>query len=1161
VAPPPPPLAAPSRPPAAPRPALPDIESLLGANWLSKLGIAALAIATALFLKYAFDVGWIVPAARVAIGLAFSGALYGCGQFLLRRPRYRAYAQVLAAGGIVVLFLSIYAAYSLYHLIGFAVAFGVLAVGAVAASALAVANNTEGIALICLAGAFATPALIRGETVGGADLLRFYAYLAGLNVWSGILVRFRRWHSLTALAFGATWLFFFGAGHLRGADLMFVEGFAAVFLFFACYGGFVALKGDGKAGPETQRAGLGLILAGCVAFVIASGVIMGGEYPLGLPALASVGVFIALLLGMMGAALPDLGEFDLVARDAFRYLSGVALALLMGISLALATAVPASEVVAAFAFSVFTFVLFLGLAIHMRRTGETEGPAVFLLAVNVITYVMVVFHVLGPQRIWGIDAAPLWLPLAAWITLCTLWLVPRREREDHYFHIATVILAQALPLIGLVAALETADQFPRPLATGIFFGEFILVSATWVAARRLMVSPAFRGDLIAAFGNAVVFFILIAAISGASRPHGVVLLCAYALAFAAYHAGVGGLVLRGSRGDALLRFSYVSLALLFFTIAIPLQLKGSYITFAWALESAVLVWAGLAYGDVRVRWYGVILLAVAACKSVLADMPLSLFPFTLFLNVRMLSGASVAAAAYVSAWLLWRRREGITEEERRVPTLLVLLANLFTLVFVSLDLWNFFGGRPTQQLSLAVFWSAYAAALVWIGARVGDKRVRWAGALLLGAAAGKAFFIDLLTAPEPFRLLLNPRLSSGAAVVAASYFSAWTLWRRRGALTEDERFLPMAYLALANVFTLVFISVDLWDFSAGTKAQFLSLTVFWCVYAAALVLIGAAAHDQRVRWSGAALLFVTAVKAMFLDLTVAPEPFRLLQNPRTLAGASVIVAAYVSAWLLWRKRESLSQDERPLPIILALLANVFTIIFLSLDLWDYLASSRVQLLSLTVFWCAYAAVLMGVGVLARDSRVRWTGVILLTMAALKTAAIDMLTKPEPFRLIANPRMLAAVCVIAAASFCATLLWRGRKEVTDEERSLPAILALAANLFALVFGSLDLWSYFGTTGPLAMRSSAQQLALSTFWSIYALAAMSVGIWRRLKPVRLFAMALLYVAIVKVFLFDLRFLEQPYRIVSFFGLGVILLVVSLLYTRFEERLKPGQVVGGT
>jgi uncharacterized membrane protein len=50
-----------------------------------------------------------------------------------------------------------------------------------------------------------------------------------------------------------------------------------------------------------------------------------------------------------------------------------------------------------------------------------------------------------------------------------------------------------------------------------------------------------------------------------------------------------------------------------------------------------------------------------------------------------------------------------------------------------------------------------------------------------------------------------------------------------------------------------------------------------------------------------------------------------------------------------------------------------------------------------------------------------------------------------------------------------------------------------------------------------------------------------------------MGLLYLAIGKVFIFDLSFLQQPYRIVSFFGLGLILLLVSLLYTRFEERLK--------
>ena len=83
-------------------------------------------------------------------------------------------------------------------------------------------------------------------------------------------------------------------------------------------------------------------------------------------------------------------------------------------------------------------------------------------------------------------------------------------------------------------------------------------------------------------------------------------------------------------------------------------------------------------------------------------------------------------------------------------------------------------------------------------------------------------------------------------------------------------------------------------------------------------------------------------------------------------------------------------------------------------------------------------------------------------------------------------------------------------------------------------------------------SRSKWSLSIFWSCYALVMLCVGIWRRLRLVRLFAMGLLYLSIFKVFLLDLSFLSTPYRIVSFFGLGVILLVVSLLYTRFEAQL---------
>src|SRR5438270_9617676 len=46
-----------------------DLESRIGSHWLNRIGISAVLIGVAYFLKYAFDNNWIGPAGRVTIGL------------------------------------------------------------------------------------------------------------------------------------------------------------------------------------------------------------------------------------------------------------------------------------------------------------------------------------------------------------------------------------------------------------------------------------------------------------------------------------------------------------------------------------------------------------------------------------------------------------------------------------------------------------------------------------------------------------------------------------------------------------------------------------------------------------------------------------------------------------------------------------------------------------------------------------------------------------------------------------------------------------------------------------------------------------------------------------------------------------------------------------
>jgi uncharacterized membrane protein len=98
--------------PRTERPAI-DVERMIGANWLSKLGMLVLVLGVAFFLRYAIDQGWITITARIVLGVLGGIALFATGD-LLRwwdRTRFNVYAQVLAGGGAVITFFSFFASY------------------------------------------------------------------------------------------------------------------------------------------------------------------------------------------------------------------------------------------------------------------------------------------------------------------------------------------------------------------------------------------------------------------------------------------------------------------------------------------------------------------------------------------------------------------------------------------------------------------------------------------------------------------------------------------------------------------------------------------------------------------------------------------------------------------------------------------------------------------------------------------------------------------------------------------------------------------------------------------------------------------------------------------------------------------------------------------
>jgi len=98
-------------------------------------------------------------------------------------------------------------------------------------------------------------------------------------------------------------------------------------------------------------------------------------------------------------------------------------------------------------------------------------------------------------------------------------------------------------------------------------------------------------------------------------------------------------------------------------------------------------------------------------------------------------------------------------------------------------------------------------------------------------------------------------------------------------------------------------------------------------------------------------------------------------------------------------------------------------------------------------------------------------------------------------------------------------------------SVAGTLLLAAVLYRQISGSL----------------------LTVSLGLEGLASLGFGFALRERICRLQGLALLLFCILKLFVYDLRNLETMYRILSFVALGLILLGVSWIYTRFREHVK--------
>ncbi len=192
-------------------------------------------------------------------------------------------------------------------------------------------------------------------------------------------------------------------------------------------------------------------------------------------------------------------------------------------------------------------------------------------------------------------------------------------------------------------------------------------------------------------------------------------------------------------------------------------------------------------------------------------------------------------------------------------------------------------------------------------------------------------------------------------------------------------------------------------------------------------------------------------------------------------------------------------------------------------------------------WAAFALVLVFLGLSRKNADLRFQSYLLAAAAFVRCWTTNF---NEPGQVgAADSRWLAGAVVIASL-YAAQFAARWYRAELSRARNFWGVLDGGSRDYFSVLASvlLTVLLYFEISGA----------RLTVAWGVEGAALLAAGFPLRERILRLSGLALLLVCIGKLFLYDLRNLDTPSRILSFIVLGVLLIAVSWIYTRFRGQI---------
>lgn len=217
---------------------------------------------------------------------------------------------------------------------------------------------------------------------------------------------------------------------------------------------------------------------------------------------------------------------------------------------------------------------------------------------------------------------------------------------------------------------------------------------------------------------------------------------------------------------------------------------------------------------------------------------------------------------------------------------------------------------------------------------------------------------------------------------------------------------------------------------------------------------------------------------------------------------------------------------------------------------------------ISVAWSLEAVILIALSIPLRNHHLRWFSYLVLAATIVHLIGIDTArVDPETFWPIINWRFLPFATTVVSLYAAHWLVRRMSEELfsprlPDEAPRAPLVLFGLATLMTLWILSAEVLAS-ADSALFDLSASASEnvsiLGLTLLWGIYGSVLMVAGVLRRWRWIRVAGLALLIVAVVKLFAYDSQELEQVYRVIAFLALGGILVAGGLLYQRHRDAVR--------